>query len=56
MQRTQQDRAPRENPIVDQPATVAACNDDRANAQGHAAATNQLADARTQGNDQAGTR
>lgn len=47
---------PRENPITSQPATAQACTTDRNAAQGQAAATNQLADARTQGNTQGGAR
>lgn len=47
---------PREHPIVDKPATVAACKQDRHAAQGQGAATTQLGDARVQGNDAAGAR
>lgn len=38
------------------PATVQDCNDDRANAKGPGAAREQSGHARTQGNNQAGTR
>ena len=39
--------APRGQSVAEQPATVAACKQDRASAQGPAAARNQLALART---------
>lgn len=47
---------PRPNPIVDAPATPAACQQDRDAAQGQGAATTQLGEARTQGNEAAGNR
>ncbi|WP_405674852.1 hypothetical protein OG292_03135 [Streptomyces sp. NBC_01511] len=47
---------PRPNPIVDAPATVAACAADRAEARGQGAANNQLAEARQHAAEQAATR
>ncbi|WP_405611306.1 hypothetical protein [Streptomyces sp. NBC_01508] len=44
------------HPIVDAPATVAACQADRDAAQGQGAANNQLAEARTEGNNAGGNR
>ncbi|WP_329032236.1 hypothetical protein OIE71_04645 [Streptomyces sp. NBC_01725] len=47
---------PREHPLVDAPATPAACKDDRDAAQGQGAATTQLGEARSHGNSAAGSR
>ncbi|MEV8402601.1 hypothetical protein [Streptomyces niveus] len=47
---------PSQHPLVDAPATVEACAADRDAAQGQGAATTQLGEARTQGNDGAGSR
>ncbi|WP_405676883.1 hypothetical protein OG292_19765 [Streptomyces sp. NBC_01511] len=44
------------HPIVDAPATVAACQADRDAAQGQGAANNQLAEARQAAAEQAATR
>ncbi|MEV8396669.1 hypothetical protein [Streptomyces niveus] len=47
---------PREHPLVDAPATVDACNADREAAQGPEAAAKQLGEARSHGNNAAGSR
>ncbi|WP_171908287.1 hypothetical protein [Streptomyces niveus] len=47
---------PRPNPIVDAPATPAACQQDRDRAQGQGPANTQLAEARQHAAEQAATR